>query len=89
MGEEIRSLEAKVSVGGSCCGGWGDLADRVEVGGSGAKGLEEVEEACEDAEKGLALIDFELRPVTPNSAAPRSFVSFCDSGLGALFLSFA
>jgi hypothetical protein len=41
--EEILSLEAKVSDGGSreSIGGWGDLAASVDVGGRLAKGFAE------------------------------------------------
>lgn len=83
--EEIRSLEAKVSVGGSSCGGCGDLAAKVEVGGREAKGLEDVGGVCEDRENRFGLVELDLELFGAKSVAPRSSDCFCGSASDDIF----
>ncbi len=77
--EEIRSLEAKVSVGGSCacCG---DLAAKVDVGGR--------DEGCDEMEKGFAVLGLDFGLDAPKSVAPRSSGWSCGSGFHSAFPSF-
>ena len=76
--EEIRSLEAKVPEGGSC-GGCGDLAANVDVGGREAKGFEDSGEALDDMENGFALMELDFDLLAPKSVAPRSSDCFSAS----------
>lgn len=58
------------------------MAAKVEVGGRDAKGLEDVGDACDDREKGFALLHLDVGMVAPKSVAPRSVGCLCGSGLG-------
>lgn len=75
----MRSLDAKVSVGGSS-GFWGGLAASVEVDGRGAKGLVDVGICWEDMEKGFAFVMLDFGLVAPNRVAPKSVGCCCASG---------
>ena len=79
--EEIFSLEAKVSDGGSggLVGAWGVLAARDDVGGRPANGFAVSLEglAVLGNENGLVLVEEGGAGVVPKSAAPRSSAGLC------------
>lgn len=78
--EEILSLEAKVSEGGSGLshGAWGGLAARVDVGGRLANGFPALLKGLAGLgkENGLEWVEEDETGPAPKSAAPRSSAGF-------------